>query len=64
MGRHTESFDAREVPDAEKVMILRGYLKHWKFEVGVFFDGVGPVAPDAELLAITPNHPVFRITTS
>ena len=64
VGRHTESFDAHEVSDAEKVTILRAYLKHWKFEVGVFFDGVGPDAPDDQLLAIAPNHPVFRITTS
>ena len=31
-------------------------------EVGVFFDGVGPDASDAQLLAIAPGYPVFRIT--
>ena len=64
VGRRTESFDAHEVCDVDKVVILRAYLKHWKFEVGVFFDGVGPDAPDEQLLAIAPNHPVFRIAVS
>lgn len=61
VGRRTRSFDAQEVADADKVAILRAYLRHWKFEVGVFFDGVGPDAPDEQLLAIAPNHPVFRV---
>ena len=64
VGRRTVAFDASEVSDVDKVAILRAYLKHWKFEVGVFFDGVGPDAPDEQLLAIAPNHPVFRIATS
>ena len=63
VGRRTESFDAHEVSDSDKLAILRSYLKHWKFEVGVFFDGVGPDAPEEQLLAIAPNHPVFRIAT-
>lgn len=35
--------------------------KKWKFEVGVFFEEVGAGAPDDKLLAISPDHPVFRI---
>jgi hypothetical protein len=50
------------VADAEKVAILRAYLKRWKAEVGVFFDGVGAASPDAELLRIAPNHPVFLLS--
>ena len=46
----SDSFTAVEVPDAEKPDILRAYLKRWKFEVGVFFDGVGPDSPEPELL--------------
>src|SRR5947199_9147526 len=42
VGRRTEVFRGRELPDEEKVPVLRAYLKRWKFEVGVFFDGVGP----------------------
>ena len=61
VGRRTEPFRATEVPDAEKRPILRAYLKRWKWEVGQFFGGVGPNAPDAELDRIAPDHPVFRL---
>jgi hypothetical protein len=61
LGRHDEAFRAIEITDADKVPILRAYLKRWKMEVGVFFDGVGSHAVDAELLRIAPNHPVFRV---
>ena len=62
LARRTEKFVAQEVPDSEKVPILRGYLKHWKWEAGMFFDGKGPDSSDAELQAIAPDHPVFRIS--
>ncbi|WP_431781566.1 nitroreductase family deazaflavin-dependent oxidoreductase [Streptomyces chumphonensis] len=62
LGRRTRRFTAVEVPDAEKPPLLRAYLRRWKAEVGVFFGGVGPDATDAELLAIAPKHPVFRLT--
>jgi deazaflavin-dependent oxidoreductase (nitroreductase family) len=61
LGRKTEEFTATEVSDDEKPVILRGYLKRWKAEVGVFFDGVGPDSTDEELRAIAPKHPVFRV---
>jgi hypothetical protein len=41
--------------------VLRAYLKRWKFEVGMFFDGVGPDASDEKLREIAPGYPVFRI---
>ena len=61
VGKRVQSFRAQELPDAEKLPILRAYLKKWKAEVGVFFDGVGGDSTDAELERIAPNHPVFRI---
>ena len=61
VGRRVEAFRAVEVADADKVDILRDYLRHWKMEVGVFFDGVGPDAPDEELAKIAPGYPVFKI---
>lgn len=61
VGRHTEVFRGRELPDEEKVPVLRAYLKRWKFEVGAFFDGVGPDSTDAELLAIAAKHPAFEV---
>jgi deazaflavin-dependent oxidoreductase (nitroreductase family) len=63
LGRHVESFTAEELPDEQKPELLREYLRRWKFEVGVFFEGVGPDAPTEKLLEIAPGYPVFRITT-
>ena len=62
VGRRTDSFTATEVPDEERVPILRAYLKRWKAEVGVFFDGVGGDSSDDDLRRIAPDHPVFRIS--
>ena len=61
VGKKSEPFRAVEVSDAEKIPILRAYLKRWKFEVGMFFQGVGPDSPDDEIRRIAPDHPVFRI---
>lgn len=61
-GRRREEFSATEVADTEKSAVLRAYLEKWKWEVGAFFGGVGPDSSDEELLAIAPDHPVFRIS--
>src|SRR5215831_4999143 len=62
LGRHAEPFTAAELADEQKPELLREYLRRWKFEVGMFFDGVGPDAPDEKLLEIAPGYPVFEIT--
>lgn len=62
LGRKTEPFTATEVGDDAKPPILRGYLKRWKFESGVFFDGADARATDEELRRIAPGYPVFHIT--
>ena len=61
-GRRIEDFTATEVPDDEKLSLLRAYLKKWAWEVGAFFQGVGADAPDEDLRRIAPLHPVFRIS--
>lgn len=61
LGRRTEVFRAEELPDAERVPILRAYLKRWKAEVGVFFGGVSHDSPEDALQRIAPDHPVFRV---
>ena len=48
LGRHGEPFTAVELADGEKAPVLRAYLKRWKAEVGVFFDGVGPDSSDVQ----------------
>ena len=52
---------ARELDADEKVPVLRAYLKRWKFEVGMFFDGTGPDSSDEELRTIAPRHPAFEV---
>ena len=61
LGRRAERFVAAELPDDEKVPILRAYLKKWKWEVGAFFAGVGPDSPEADLRRIAPDHPSSQI---
>jgi deazaflavin-dependent oxidoreductase (nitroreductase family) len=61
VGRKAEPFRATEIADDDKPAVLRAYLKRWKWEVGVFFDGVDAKAPEAKLREIAPGYPVFRI---
>jgi deazaflavin-dependent oxidoreductase (nitroreductase family) len=61
VGRRTEPFSAHEITDADKADVLRTYLRRWKWEIGQFFEGVGPDATDDELLAIAPGYPVFEV---
>ncbi|MFF3643442.1 nitroreductase family deazaflavin-dependent oxidoreductase [Streptomyces sp. NPDC002564] len=62
IGRKVREFTAVEVPDAEKLPVLRGYLEKWGWEVNQYFQGVTASSSDAELAAAAPDHPVFRIT--
>jgi deazaflavin-dependent oxidoreductase (nitroreductase family) len=62
VGRRSEEFTASEVGDEEKPALLRAYLEKWKWEVGAFFDGVGPDSSEDELRRIAPDHPAFRIS--
>jgi deazaflavin-dependent oxidoreductase (nitroreductase family) len=61
LGRRSEPFTATELADDDKPPLLRAYLKRWKAETGVFFEGVGPDSTDEELRRIAPDHPVFRL---
>lgn len=61
LGKNATAFQAEELSDADKPRVLRPYLERWKWEVGQFFEGVGPDASEQELIAIAPNHPVFEV---
>jgi deazaflavin-dependent oxidoreductase (nitroreductase family) len=61
VGHRVEPFVATEITDDDKPEILREYLRRWKWEVGVFFDGVDAKAPAEKLREIAPGYPVFRI---
>jgi len=62
LGSKRQPFTAAELTDADKPVVLRAYLKRWKAEVGVFFDGVSATSSAAEVDRIAPHHPVFRIS--
>ena len=61
LGSRAEPIQVQEVLDEAKVPILRAYLKRWKFEVGMFFDGVSAESSESELRRIAPDHPVFEV---
>ncbi|CAK7282941.1 Deazaflavin-dependent oxidoreductase, nitroreductase family [Streptomyces misionensis JCM 4497] len=64
VGRKVRTFTAVELPDAEKLPVLRTYLEKWGWEVDQYFDGVTAKSSDEELVACAPDHPVFRITVT
>jgi deazaflavin-dependent oxidoreductase (nitroreductase family) len=61
VGQKAQPFKAVEVTEDAKIPILREYLRRWKFEVGMFFQGVSADSPEDELRRIAPDHPVFRV---
>ncbi|MGH9298582.1 MAG: nitroreductase family deazaflavin-dependent oxidoreductase [Acidimicrobiales bacterium] len=61
VGRRRASYVATELAGADKIRVLRAYLRRWKAEVGMFFDGVGPDSTDEQIGAITSRHPVFSL---
>ncbi|MFF9486495.1 nitroreductase family deazaflavin-dependent oxidoreductase [Streptomyces sp. NPDC014676] len=62
VGRKVRAFTAVELPDEEKLPILRGYLEKWGWEVNQYFQGVTARSSDEEIAAAAQDHPVFRIT--
>jgi deazaflavin-dependent oxidoreductase (nitroreductase family) len=64
LGRRRDERVAEELPDSEKAPILRAYLKKWKMEVGVFFDGVNADSEEQDVLRIAPDHPVFLLSAA
>jgi deazaflavin-dependent oxidoreductase (nitroreductase family) len=62
LGRRRDPRIAEEVADGEKSPILRAYLRRWKMEVGVFFDGVTADSDEEDLRRIAPSHPVFLLS--
>ena len=64
VGRRVERFVPAELADDDKPEILRSYLRRWKFEVGVFFDGVDAKASDEKLREMAPGYPIFLVTTT
>ena len=62
VGRKVRAFTAVELPDEEKLPVLRSYLEKWGWEVNQYFQGVTARSSDEEIVAAAHDHPVFRIT--
>ena len=60
VGRRVEVITASELPDAQKVPVLREYLRRWSWEVGQFFEGIDKSSTDAELAADRSGLPGLR----
>ena len=60
-GGRAEVISVVEVPDAEKVPILRAYLAKWAWETKAFFRIASKNPSDEEMIRIAPAHPVFRV---
>ena len=61
LGRRRQHCTATQIPVEDSLPILRSYLKKWKFETGMFFNGMTPESSDAEWAAEAPRHPVFAL---
>jgi deazaflavin-dependent oxidoreductase (nitroreductase family) len=60
-GRKARRFRATEVPDTEKLPLLRLYMEKWAWEAKGFL-GIDADASDEELRRIAPDHPAFALT--
>lgn len=63
VGGRTEAVASTELPDADKLPILRAYLAKWGWEVGAFFEGLRTDSDDATVTAVAPGFPVFKLAT-
>lgn len=61
IGRRVQPFTAEEVPAADKLPVLREYLRRWWFEVGRFFPELSRTPSDEELRAVALRCPAFKI---
>jgi deazaflavin-dependent oxidoreductase (nitroreductase family) len=61
VGRRVEVVSATEVPDDQKLAVLREYLRRWRWEVGQFFEGIDDSSSDADLASAAPDFPVFKL---
>lgn len=60
-GRKARHFTAEEVPDSEKLPLMRLYMDKWSWEVKGFL-GIDADAPDEEIERILPDHPAFVLS--
>jgi deazaflavin-dependent oxidoreductase (nitroreductase family) len=61
LGSQVMDFHSVELADAEKLPILRAYMKRFWSLVAGMTTVTSPDAPDEEIARAAPMHPVFRL---
>ena len=64
LGQRIEQVELVELPAGDRVPVLRVYLQKWGWEVGRFVEGLSKKSTDAEIAAVAPGMPVFRVRTA
>src|SRR3954452_18938319 len=60
-GRKVRHFHANEVPDSEKLPLMRHYMDKWSWEVKGFL-GIDAKASDEEIERVMPDRPAFELS--
>src|SRR3954471_18045032 len=60
-GRKVRRFHATEVPDSEKLPLMRLYMDKWSWEVKGFL-GIDAKASDEEIERVMPDRPAFVLS--
>jgi hypothetical protein len=63
LGKRVEVVELAELPVDQRVPVLRVYVTKWGWEVGRFVEGLSKKSTDAEIAAVAPGMPVFRVST-
>jgi deazaflavin-dependent oxidoreductase (nitroreductase family) len=61
-GRFVETFQAAELPDEAKPVIIQAYLERWYSQVKRFFPGLDATTELDKLLARAGDYPVFELS--
>lgn len=61
LGSQATTFRSVELSGAEKLVVLRAYLKRWWSLIAQMTPISSPDAPDEELASAASLHPVFRL---
>ncbi|SFR20115.1 deazaflavin-dependent oxidoreductase, nitroreductase family [Lentzea waywayandensis] len=61
-GKFVETFQAVELPDEAKPVIMQSYLQRWHSQVKQFFPGLDASSSLDELLARAGDYPVFELS--
>jgi deazaflavin-dependent oxidoreductase (nitroreductase family) len=62
LGRRRRTCAVVEVPEEQRVPVIREYLVKWAWEVGRFFEGLDAGSTDEQIAAVAAGFPVFQLS--